>query len=98
VTVGFADPTNPFLHRYHPMHDNQDWNWQPYTNAVETLAITRSLSLTSDALTNGSANPYYGAGKISGIYRETLSGLRAQPIEMQGVFSLQRISQINTLQ
>ena len=98
VTVGFADPSNPFLHRYHPMHDNLDWNWQPYTNAVETRTIVRALALTCNALTNDSVNPYYGADNVSGIYHETLSGLRAQPIVLQGVFALQRISQINTLQ
>ena len=93
----FDDPVNPFLHRYHPMHDNQDWNWQPYTNAVETRTIVRDLALTFDSITNGSANPYSGVDRVSGVYQETLSGLRAQPIVMQGVFSLQRISQINQL-
>jgi hypothetical protein len=98
VRVRFDDPTNPFLHRYHPMHDNQNWDWEPYTNAVETRSITRTVSLTSNPLTNGSANPYYGVDRMSGAYQETLSGLRAQPIVLQGAFSLQRISRINTLQ
>ncbi len=97
VTVRFDDPVNPFLHRYHPMHDNQNWDWQPYTNAVETRSITRNLVLTCNVVTNGSANPYYGTDRVSGTYQETLSGLRAQPIVMQGAFSLQRISQINQL-
>ena len=97
VTVRFDDPVNPFLHRYHPMHDNQDWNFQPYTNAVETPTIVRDLAFTFVAATNAAANPYNGADRVSGVYQETLSGLRAQPIVMQGVFSLQRISQINTL-
>ena len=97
VTVAFDDPTNPFLHRYHPMHDNLNPNWQPYTNAVETRTITRDLILTCNAITNGSANPYYGTDRVSGTYQETLSGLRAQPVMMQGAFSLQRISQINQL-
>ena len=97
VTVRFDDPVNPFLHRYHPMHDNQDWNFQPYTNAVETPTIVRDLTLTLVTVTNAAANPYNGADRVNGVYQETLSGLRAQPIVMQGVFSLQRISQINTL-
>ncbi len=97
VTVRFDDPTNPFLHRYHPLHDNQDWDWQPYTNAVETRTITRDLALSFTAVTNAPANPYYGADNVSGAYRETLSGLRAQAIQTEGVFSLQRISRINTL-
>ena len=97
VTVHFDDPVNPFLHRYHPMHDNQNWDWQAYTNAVETPTIVRDLAFTFITTTNAAANPYNGADRVSGVYQETLSGLRAQPIVMQGVFSLQRISHINTL-
>ena len=41
MNIGFSDPTNPFLHRYHPMHDNKDWDFVPYTNAVEVPNITR---------------------------------------------------------
>jgi hypothetical protein len=33
----------------------------------------------------------------SGAYRETLSGLRAQAVNLEGAFSLQRISRINEL-
>jgi hypothetical protein len=97
VTVRFDDPVNPFLHRYHPGHDNQDWDFQPYTNAVETPTIVRDLAFTFVTTTNAAANPYNGVDRVSGVYQETLSGLRAQPIVMQGMFSLQRISQINTL-
>lgn len=98
VTVRFDNPTNPFLHRYHPMHDNQNWDWEPYLDAVETRTITRGLTLTCDTSTNGAADPYEGVERVSGIYHETLSGLRAQPIILQGAFALQRISRINTLQ
>ncbi len=97
VTVAFDDPTNPFLHRYHPMHDNQDAQFIPYTNAVESRTIVRDLALLFGSTTNLSASPYYGPDNKSGVYQEALSGLRAQPILMQGVFSLQRISRINQL-
>ncbi len=98
VTVAFDAPTNPFLHRYHPMHDNKDWDFESYTNAVETRTIARNLTLTFDAVTNTSANPYYGVDQFSGVYQETLTGLRAQTVLVQGAFSLQRISRINQLQ
>ena len=98
VTVRFDDPTNPFLHRYHPMHDNQDWDFRAYTNAVETRTITRALALTFSAVTNGSANPYYGMDTVSGNYQESLSGLRSQAIYFEGGFALQRLSRINQLQ
>jgi len=97
VTVNFDDPNNPFLHRYHPLHDNLDADFQPYTTAVETRTIVRDITLSSHAVANASANPHYGADTLSGVYQETLYGLRAQPIVVQGVFSLQRISRINQL-
>jgi hypothetical protein len=97
VTVRFDDPCNPFLHRYHPLHDNQDWDFRPYTNAVETRTIVRDITLSFGADTNTSANPFYGVDTVSGIYHETLASLRAQPIYLEGAFSLQRISSINEL-
>jgi len=98
VTVAFDAPTNPFLHRYHPMHDNKNWDFESYTNAVETRTIARNLTLTFDAVTNTSASPYYGVDQLSGVYQETLTGLRAQPVLVRGAFSLERISRINQLQ
>jgi hypothetical protein len=97
VTLRFDDPTNPFLHRYHPMHDNKNWDFEAYTTAVETRTVTRSLALTFNAMTNSSSDPFYGADNVAGTYEETLNGLRAQDILVQGSFSLQRISRINQL-
>ena len=97
VVVRFDDPVNPFLHRYHPRHDNKDWNFRPYTNAVETRTIQRDITLEFSPATNAPANPFWGVDVFSGTYRETLSGLRAQPLRVQGGFTLQRISRINTL-
>ncbi|HNQ87649.1 MAG TPA: hypothetical protein PKM73_03335 [Verrucomicrobiota bacterium] len=97
VTVGFDAPTNPFLHRYHPMHDNKNWDFEAHPNAVETRTIERNLTLSFDAVTNASANPYYGVDQFTGVYQETLTGLRAQPVLVQGAFALQRISRINQL-
>jgi hypothetical protein len=98
VEVGCDQPSNPFLHRYHPAHDNRNWDWEPYEGPVETRQIARELSLSFTAPTNTAANPYYGADVVSGGYQETLTGLRAQPIVVRGVFTLQRISRINQLQ
>lgn len=98
VTVNYDDPTNPFLHRYHPLHDNRDWDFRPYSSAVETRTITRNIALQSTSATNAAANPYWGVQALRGTYQETLTGLRAQPIQIQGAFVLERISQINTLQ
>ncbi len=99
VTTAFDDPTNPFLHKYHPGHDNKDWNFQPYSNAVETVTIERDivLDLTGSAFTNGVADPYWGIDEIGGVYNETLLGVRQQPIYIRGVFYLERVCRLGTL-
>jgi len=98
VNIGFDNPVNPFLHRYHPMHDNKDWNFVPYTNAVEVPNITREITMDFTAVTNAAADPIWGVDAVAGTYTETLLGLRAQPIVMTGPFALQRISRIDQLQ
>ncbi len=97
LTNRFDDPTNPFLHRYHPLHDNKDWDLEPYPEAVETRSVTRRLALTFSTLTNATSHPFDGVDRVSGIYQETLSGLRAQDIFVQGAFALQRLSRIDQL-
>ena len=99
VTVACDDPVNPFLHRYHPMHDNQDWDFNAYTNAVETYTVVRDIALDfEEAPTNLVHHPYWGEDQMLGTYRETMTGLRAQPILVEGGFYLERISRINELQ
>lgn len=99
VTVNFDDPTNPFLHRYHPMHDNKDWEFTPYTSAVETRTVQRDVTLDfEDPPDDAIHHPYWGVDSAVGTYRETLTGLRAQPILVEGAFYLERISRINELQ
>ena len=99
VVVDCNDPLNPFLHRYNPMHDNKDWDYNIYTNAVETLSVSRAITLdfTDGVSSNAVAHPLWGVSVNGGTYRETLIGLRADPILVEGQFELQRISTLNTL-
>lgn len=99
VEVGFDDPTNPTLHRFHPMHDNKDWDFESYSNAVETLEVSRDITMTfQEPSTNWVDNPYWGVDRAWGTYRETLTGLRAQPVLVEGTFLLRRISTINEIE
>jgi len=99
VTTRFDDPTNPFLHKYHPLHDNMDWDFQPYATNVETFTIQRdiTLDLTGNIFTNGAPDPYWGIDEIGGVYEESVQGVRQQPIFVKGSFYLQRVSQLNEL-
>lgn len=98
VEITFDNPTNPFLHRYHPRHDNKDWDFAAYSNAVEVPDIRREINLVFTPASSAQADPIWGVDAVGGTYTETVSGLRAQPVVLQGAFSLQRVSRIDQLQ
>lgn len=97
VTLDCNNPSNPFLHRYHPLHDNQDWDGNTYTNAVETLTVQReiAMSFSSEIQEGSTAHPLWGYDILGGIYSEVVTGLRAQPVYSSGSFHLSRISQLD---
>jgi len=99
VTVDCNDPLNPYLHRYNPLHDNKDWNYNTYTNPVETLTISRIIALdfTTGVSSNVEEHPLWGVSQTGGTYTETLTGLREQPIITKGTFFLNRISLRKTI-
>lgn len=98
VIIACNDALNPFLHRYHPMHDNKDGNWAAYTNAVETPDITRFISIQLTPPTNYlSLHAIWGMDVAEGIYREELSGLRRDAVIVQGPLGLRRVSREDTL-
>ncbi len=91
LVVDSQSPTNPFLHRYHPDHDNLDLRFAAFRE--EAYPVSRSISFeftAADPL--GVSRPGYGEDEISGIYRETLSGLHRNDIAVEGVFNLRRAS------
>ena len=98
-TIGCNDPVNPFLHRYNPLHDNKDWNFHTYSNAVETLDVTRAIQFNfGDGISsNAVENPFWGSSIKGGAYREILLGLRKQPIVVEGSFLLKRVSLLDEL-
>ena len=95
ITLTPDTPTNPFLHRYHPDHDNLDPNFEPLGTNVppEVYTITRQIEMTfTPADPTGQTVMDYGYNEIGGIYHETLTGLHRNPLVTSGVFHLQRIS------
>ena len=61
--------------------------------------MEREIALDfEEAPTNLVHHPYWGVDSALGTYRETLTGLRAQAIQVEGDFYLERISTINELQ
>lgn len=91
--------TNPFLHAFHPQHDNLDTD---FTTGLlvdrESYEITRTIELSVDAPAAGSNAPSWGSDQLGGTYTETITGLRKLPVTVKGKFTLSRIPKIRTLQ
>ena len=97
ITTPFDDPTSPFVHQYHPDHDNKSGT-TPLVSGQESYdlsrAVTFAISATAPA---GVSDTGYGANVIAGDYTEVLTGLRKDSVTVTGTFSLRRVSEIGTL-
>jgi hypothetical protein len=107
IHVPFDDPTNPFVHQYHPDHDNRDAQGNPLPAGVESYDIKRVATFTfTSAPPSGSAvTTGWGSTVIGGLYAEVISGLHQDSagvgsgngLELAGTFELRRVSEIGTL-
>jgi hypothetical protein len=98
VTIPFDDPTNPFVHAYHPDHDNRDARFAPLPAGVESYHITRTLTFTFTAAPpDGSTITGWGTTIYGGTYAETITGLNKNPLAVGGTYTLRRISEISEL-
>jgi hypothetical protein len=88
--LDYRDPLNPFLHRYHPDHNNLAEDFQtPLKEGEESFDVKRSITLqfTSEDPDNLKLSGW-GDNQVGGIYKETISGLHKQAILVSGTFRL----------
>ncbi len=98
VSIPFNAPTNPYVHAYHPDHDNRDARGVPLTTAIESPAISRVCSFTFAASPPpGSASVGWGSTVLGGTYSETVSGLHRATLTVGGTFELRRISELGSI-
>ncbi|GAA5481961.1 hypothetical protein [Haloferula sargassicola] len=94
VTIPFNDPTNPFVHTYHPDHDNRDARSAPLPSGVESYDITRHLSFTfTSSPPNGANIRGWGTTVYGGTYSESIEGLNKAPLTVGGTFMFRRVSE-----
>lgn len=99
--------SNPFLHTYHPDHDNLQPGYrviQP--QGAESYAVQRVITLNVQPPANDFSSLVAAGDTITGEYRETIriKGLAREggtndtrEFEVRGAFSLNRVSEIPTL-
>ncbi len=98
VTIPFNDRTNPFVHAYHPDHDNKDARGLPLSAGQESYTLTRecrfTFPLTPPA---GTSSVGWGASVLGGTYTEIVSGLRKDSVTVTGTFELRRVSELGSI-
>lgn len=92
VLLDYDADTNPFVHRYHPDHDNLDARFETKLPAGrESLTIRRAITLQFQSSLPGISDPSWGVNMIGGTYSETITGLRSVPVATTGTFILYRV-------
>ena len=108
VTVGHGEQgSNPFLHTYHPDHDNLNATFDtPMDQGWESYTITRNIKLTVfppnedfDALTASSdtlLGKYEEFIAIKGVEVPSV-GPETKDFDVAGVFMLKQLSDVSSL-
>ncbi len=98
LAVPFNAGTNPFVHTYHPDHDNKDARFAALSAGVESPAFSRACSFTFAGTPPAGTSPgSWGATVLGGTYSETITGVHRNPVVVSGTFELRRISEIGDI-
>ncbi len=99
VVLDSDDPLNPFLHRYHPDHNNLDERFErELADGEETFSIRRELRFQfTDTDPFNLSLAGWGDTQLGGIYREAITGLHKQPLVLLGAFRLQHAARVAML-
>ena len=91
-------PDNPFVHSYHPDHDNRGPRFdQVLPPGRESFTVTRTFTLAVDTAPPEGVPGSWGNTLLTGTYGELVSGIYKEPIRVKGVFALRKVSDISTL-
>ena len=97
ITIPFDDPTSPFVHQYHPDHDNKSGT-MALVSGQESYDLQRAVTFDFAATApEGVSSTGYGASVMAGNYTEVITGLRKDSVTVTGTFALRRVSEIGTL-
>ncbi len=102
VTAFDQSGVNPFIHQYHPDHDNLN---ATFTAALpkgnESYGITRTLWLSMQSAGSDYRSQTVGALDRNGVYDETITlegtGSNTRTFRVLGTFNLNRISTVPVL-
>jgi hypothetical protein len=108
IPVYFDDPTNPFVHTYHPDHDNLGTDFKTkLMSGDESYTVNRTCGFTfTSSPPDGSTISGWGTTVLGGTYTETLTGLGgtnptttagSKSLTVSGTFAMRRITEISEI-
>ena len=99
LTILYTAPTNPFVHTYHPDHDNRNARFDgPVDKKVESPEIIRDCSFAFTINPpSGTSSQGWGSTVIGGNYSETITGLHKTSTTVTGTFVLRRVSELGSI-
>jgi hypothetical protein len=107
ISLPFTDPTNPFVHAFHPDHDNKSSTGAALVAGQESYDITRAVTFTFTASPppGSSVTSGWGSSVIGGTYAEVIQGLHKDSagvgtgngLNLTGTFELRRVSELGSL-
>jgi hypothetical protein len=103
VPLSYDDQSsNPFLHTYHPDHDNLDALFSTsLARGIESYGVTRQITLRFTAPSDDFNSLTQSSDDLSGNYIEAITfqgrGSNARQYNVLGTFALKRISDITIL-
>jgi hypothetical protein len=104
VPLEFSDQaSNPFIHSYHPDHDNLDPKYRAYltVRGQESYTVRRTINLSMTVPADDFYSRTRGSLALSGRYSESVrfeaQGTDAKMYTVGGSFTLHRISSIPIL-
>ena len=98
LVTPYNSPVSPFVHIYHPDHDNLDAQFKSQLPAGrESFDIKRTITLGMDTSPPNGSTTDWGTSLITGTYSELLEGPYKSPIRVQGSFSLYKVSDISAI-
>jgi hypothetical protein len=99
VVLDYRDRLNPFVHQYHPDHDNLDARYEATLPVgKESYTVRREIALQFTAADpEGLISADWGDEELGGIYSEKIAGLHRRALYIRGIFRLQRLCDVGVL-
>lgn len=98
IPIDFKEPTNPFVHTYHPDHDNFDPKGKSLAVGQESYTIGRTCGFTfTESPPDGSYVSGWGSTVLGGTYSEAITGLHRRTLQVRGTFEMRRVSEVSSI-